>query len=141
MELMFDRVQISLNLLLRTMSSTTTDIPTLEELREVFDKRRPYFHIKNGRSEDGVFKFDVKESLVASEDTFEEDLLLISFPIAYMDNIEPVLNHFNLNTDKDNFLDQCREVIAVAENHQDEKGGGKMSLQSLLQYPRVYSVG
>ena len=131
-ELMFDRVEISLNLLLRRMSTTNTDIPTLEELREVFDKRRPYFHIKNGRSGDGLFKFDVKESLVASEDTFEEDLLLISFPIAYMDNIEPVLSHFNLNAGKENFLEQCREVIAVAENHQDEKGGGKMSFQSLF---------
>ncbi|MFM1876200.1 MAG: hypothetical protein RL266_1937, partial [Bacteroidota bacterium] len=111
------------------MSYTTTDIPTLEELRDVFDKRRPYFHIKNGHKEDGLFKFDVNESLVASEDTFEEDLLLISFSIAYMDSIEPILHHFGLNTSKENFLEQCREVIAVAENHQDEKGGGKMSFQ------------
>lgn len=114
------------------MNTIATDIPTLEELRDVFDKRRPYFHIKNGRSENGAFKFDVNESLVASEDTFEEDLLLISFPIAYMDSIEPILHHFGLNTSKENFLEQCREVIAVAENHQDEKGGGKMSFQSLF---------
>lgn len=114
------------------MTTTTTDIPTLEELRDVFDKRRPYFHIKNGRTEDGLFKFDVNESLVASEDTFEEDLLLISFPIAYMETIEPILDHFGLNTSKENFLEQCRDVIAVAENHQNEQGGGKMSFQSLF---------
>lgn len=114
------------------MSNIATEIPTLEELREVFDKRRPYFHIKNGRTENGLFKFDVNESLVASEDTFEEDLLLLSFPIAHMDHIAPILNHFDLNTSKENFLEQCREVIAVAENHQDEKGGGKMSFQSLF---------
>ena len=69
------------------MATPTTEIPTLEELRDVFDRRRPYFHIKNGRTEDGIFKFEVNESQVASEDTFEEDLLLISFPIAYMDSI------------------------------------------------------
>ena len=114
------------------MASTTTDIPTLDELKDVFDKRRPYFHITKGRNEDGLFKFDVSESLVASEDSFEDDLLLISFPIAYMDTIEPILHHFNLNTNKENFLEQCRQVIAVAENHQDEKGGGKMSFQSLF---------
>ncbi|MFT4543721.1 MAG: hypothetical protein ACI9UR_000098 [Bacteroidia bacterium] len=112
--------------------SSATDIPTLEELRDVFDKRRPYFHLSKGRTEEGLFKFDVNESLVASEDSFEEDLLLISFPIAFMDNIAPVLHHFGLNTDKENFLEQCREVIAVAENHQNEKGGGKMSFQSLF---------
>lgn len=114
------------------MSNTATDIPTLEELRDVFDKRRPYFHIKNGRTEDGLFKFDVNESLVASEDTFEDDLLLLSFPIAYMDSIGPILHHFGLNTSKENFLEQCRDVIAVAENHQNEQGGGKMSFQSLF---------
>ncbi|MCB9203865.1 MAG: hypothetical protein H6603_02710 [Flavobacteriales bacterium] len=114
------------------MTTTTTDIPTLEELRDVFDKRRPYFHIKNGRTEDGLFKFDVNESLVASEDSFEEDLLLISFRIAYMETIGPILHHFGLNTSKENFLEQCREVIAVAENHQNEQGGGKMSFQSLF---------
>jgi len=124
--------QLSPNCFLRTMATPTTEIPTLEELRDVFDRRRPYFHIKNGRTEDGIFKFEVNESQVASEDTFEEDLLLISFPIAYMDSIDPVLNHFGLNPDKENFLEQCREVIAVAENHQDEKGGGKMSFQSLF---------
>ncbi len=114
------------------MSITTTDIPTLEELRDVFDKRRPYFHINKGRTEAGIFKFEVNESLVASEDTFEEDLLLLSFPIAYMDHIAPILHHFKLKTNQDYFLEQCREVIAVAENHQNEKGAGKMSFQSLF---------
>ena len=71
--------------------SSATDIPTLEELKDVFDKRRPYFHLSKGRMEEGLFKFDVNESLVASEDSFEEDLLLISFPIAFMHNIGPVL--------------------------------------------------
>lgn len=114
------------------MINTQKDIPTLEELRDLFDKRRPYFHIKNGRSEGGEFTFDVKESLVASEDSFEDDLLLLSFPIAYMDSIDAILKHFDLNTSKENFLNQCKEVIAVAENHQNEKGGGKMSFQSLF---------
>ena len=114
------------------MSTPTTDIPTLEELKDVFDKRRPYFHLDNGRKEEGLFKFDVKESLVASEDSFEDDLLLVSFPISFLDNIEPVLEHFKLNTNKEYFLEQCRDVIAVAENHQNEDGGGKMSFQSLF---------
>lgn len=114
------------------MSTPTTDIPTLEELKDVFDKRRPYFHLDNGMKKDGLFKFDVKESLVASEDCFEDDLLLVSFPISFLDNIEPVLHHFGLNTDKEYFLKQCRDVIAVAENHQNEDGGGKMSFQSLF---------
>lgn len=125
-------VEMKSNQLLCGMTTNTTDIPTLEELRDVFDKRRPYFHVKNGRTEEGLFKFDVNESLVASEDTFEEDLLLISFPIEYMANIEPILQHFNLNTDRDNFIEQCKDVIAVAENHQNEDGGGKMSFQSLF---------
>jgi hypothetical protein len=114
------------------MTTGSTDIPTLDELKDVFDKRRPYFHLSNGRTAEGLFKFDVNESLVASEDSFEEDLLLISFPIAFMDNMGPVLHHFGLNTDQENFLEQCREVIAVAENHQSESGGGKMSFQSLF---------
>lgn len=114
------------------MTTTETAIPTLQELKDVFDKRRPYFHLSHGRTDHGRFQFNIKESLVASEDTFEHDLLLVSFPISFMDNISSVLEHFGLNTSKEYFLDQCREVIAVAENHQNEKGGGKMSFQSLF---------
>ena len=53
---MTDKFAFNPNCFLRGMTTNATEIPTLEELREVFDKRRPYFHIKNGRSEDGIFK-------------------------------------------------------------------------------------
>ncbi|MEZ5022654.1 MAG: hypothetical protein R2728_05220 [Chitinophagales bacterium] len=42
------------------------------------------------------FKFDVATNEIESEDVFEEDLLLLSFPIDYFTNIDSVLKHFQL---------------------------------------------
>ena len=62
-------------------------------------KKRIHYHIHNGRFvENGTkdFKFDVATNEIESEDVFEEDLLLLSFPIDYFNNIDSVLKHFNL---------------------------------------------
>ncbi|MEZ5007377.1 MAG: hypothetical protein R2753_04390 [Chitinophagales bacterium] len=98
-------------------------------------KKRIHYHIHNGRFvENGTkdFKFDVATNEIESEDVFEEDLLLLSFPIDYFNNIDSVLKHFNLKNSSEFFIDQCKEVIAVSENHQNEKGGGKMSFQAFF---------
>lgn len=98
-------------------------------------KKRIHYHVHNGRFvENGTteFKFDVSVNEIESEDVFEEDLLLLSFPIDYFNNIDSVLKHFKLKSNSENFIDQCKEVIAVSENHQNEKGGGKMSFQAFF---------
>lgn len=112
-----------------TLENTITK-PRAAEFADQFTKRRPYAHITNGRSEDGQFRFDIERSEVESEDVFEEDMVLLSFHITYMPHISSILKEFGLYADKDFFIAEAKDVIAVSENHQNEQGGGKMSFQS-----------
>ncbi len=98
-------------------------------------RRRTYYHVYNGR-EEGTgttgFTFDVTTTEIESEDTFKDELILLSFPIEYLNNIDSILEHFNLENNADFFIEQCKDVIAVSENHQSESGGGKMSFQAFF---------
>ncbi len=105
---------------------------TLENISKGFDRKRNYTHITNGRVEDGKFKFDMEHAEVESEDHFEDDLVLLSFHITYMPHIDVILDEFGLYTDKEYFIEEAKDVIAVSENHQNDQGGGKMSFQSFF---------
>lgn len=111
---------------------STTETPTLSTSAVAEEGVRLHHSIQNGRMEDGKFRFDVKTSKMKSNAKFKDDLLLFSFPIQILKNISSVLGHFNLKTDPEYFMNECKETIAVAENHQNDKGGGKMSFQSLF---------
>ncbi len=108
----------------------TISKPKAAQFADAFTKRRAYAHITNGRMEDGEFRFDIERSDVESEDLFEEEMVLLSFHISYMPHISSILKQFNLFTDKEFFITEAKDVIAVSENHQSETGGGKMSFQS-----------
>lgn len=99
-------------------------------------KTRMHYHVHNCRTEviDGQpkFMFDVEKDPLQSEDTFEEELILLSFPIQHLNDVEHFLPQFNLKSSNEYFLDQCKDVISVSENHQNEKGGGKMSFQTFF---------
>ncbi len=102
---------------------------------EVLLQKRKHYHIYNGNiseeNNERPFTFNVNMTTIESEDKFQDDLLLLSFPIEYFPHVKFILQHFNLNDNYDNFIKQCKDVIAVAENHQNESGG-KMSFQSLF---------
>ena len=53
----------------------------------------------NGRMENGEFCFDVKKFEVESEDTFDGELMLFTFSIQFLKQIDKVLANFNLNSD------------------------------------------
>ncbi|MFC2176481.1 hypothetical protein ACFLR1_05895 [Bacteroidota bacterium] len=122
------------------MNKTTTN-----NANDSVFKKRLHYHVHNGRFE-GVganeFKFDVTETEIESEDKFDKDLVLLSLSIDYFDNIDSVLAHFNLKGSPEFFTEQCKDVIAVSENHQNDKGGGKMSFQIFCHNvpESIYSV-
>jgi hypothetical protein len=104
--------------------------PRAAEFADHFTKRRPYAHVTNGRLENGVFRFELEKAEVESEDLFEEEMVLVSFHISYMPHIGSIMKEFGLYADKDYFIAEAKDVIAVSENHQNDQGGGKMSFQS-----------
>lgn len=110
---------------------TTANIQSTTVAAE--DGKRLHYSIQNGRiDENGKFTFDVSTTELSTSAKFKDDLLLFSFPIEFLSNIHEVLKYFNLRTDYEYFMDECKKTIAVAENHQNEKGGGKMSFQSFF---------
>jgi hypothetical protein len=115
------------------MESTTTEKASQSTTAVAEEGARLHHSIRNGKVvADGKFTFDVSTSQLSTSAKFKDDLLLFSFPIEMLSNISEVLKHFNLKPDFDYFMDECKETIAVAENHQNEKGGGKMSFQSFF---------
>lgn len=64
-------------------------------------------------------------------DSYEGELELFAIPIKYLHHFDTFLEQNNLSCNIEDFFDQCREVIAVPEKHQDEKGTeGKMNFQA-----------
>ena len=115
------------------MESTTTETATLSTTAVAEDGKRLHYSIRNGKTDASEkFTFEVSTSQLSTSAKFKDDLLLFSFPIEFLSNISDVLKYFNLKSDFDYFMDECKETIAVAENHQNEKGGGKMSFQSFF---------
>ncbi|MDX2000932.1 MAG: hypothetical protein SFW35_00740 [Chitinophagales bacterium] len=79
-----------------------------------------------------TFTFKMDEVIVPTEDQFDESLVLLVFPIGTLFHIDSVLRMFNLKDDVFYFFQQCKDVIAVPEEHQDDKGNGKMNFQSFF---------
>ena len=78
------------------------------------------------------FSFKIKTVDIQSDDSFEEELLLLAFPISYLHQIPNILQRFGLRDDAFYFSHQCKELIAVPEKHTNEKGGGKLDFQSFF---------
>lgn len=55
-------------------------------------------------------------------DRFKGELGLFAFPIKYLHDADKLFKIFKLQGDLKYFFDECKEVIAVPEKHQDEKG-------------------
>ena len=86
-----------------------------------------------------TFTFKMKDIECNTEDLVSEEMVLLVFPIKCLFHIDSVLRMFNLKDDVFNFFQQCKDVIAVPENHQDDKGNGKMNFQSFF-YNVPYSM-
>ena len=72
------------------------------------------------------FSFKIKTVDIQSDDSFEEELLLLAFPISYLHQIPNILQRFDLRDDAFYFSHQCKELLAVPEKHTNEQGGGKL---------------
>lgn len=88
--------------------------------------------------ERGRMDFHPEESLRCDDieikviDRFKEDLELLVVPVRSLERISEILADVGLNTSRDFFEEQCREVISVPEKHFNEQTG-----QGLLTF-RVY---
>ncbi|MFN8277613.1 MAG: hypothetical protein U0T84_09025 [Chitinophagales bacterium] len=89
-------------------------------------KHRDYHYI-TGKT---VETFDYQTIPFESEDLLDSDLLILAFPMKYIGEAGTLLKQFGCNENTDYFYQQCREVISVAEKHQNEKGQGKLSFQA-----------
>jgi hypothetical protein len=79
-----------------------------------------------------AFTFKRDEVEVPTEDLFDDNLVLVVFPISCLFHIDSILRLFNLKDDVFYFFQQCKDVIAVPEEHIDDKGNGKMNFQSFF---------
>src|SRR5579863_5818930 len=67
---------------------------------------------------------------IECDDTFEDELVMLAFPIGLMKEISSVLSQFKLRSDAEYFYSECKEVVSVPEKHVNEKGEGKLTFQS-----------
>ena len=79
-----------------------------------------------------AYSFKYKTVEVESADLFEEEMVLLAFPIQYLNHIDSILRTFGLKDDVFNFYQQCMDVIAAPEKHIDDRGKGKLSFQSFF---------
>ena len=77
-------------------------------------------------------KFKKKEMELESEDTFEEELLLLGFPIEFLNNVDTILRSFGLRDDVFYFYKECKDVLSYPEKHINAKGEGKLDFQSFF---------
>ncbi len=78
------------------------------------------------------FSFKIQTIDIESDDLFEEELLLVAFPISYLHHIPNILRQFDLQEDAYYFYHQCKELLAIPEKHTNDKGGGKLDFQSFF---------
>lgn len=102
-------------------------------------KKRTYHYFFEKNIHDATDRLDVEGLGTVYYKTFEFDafdrfdgeLTMFALPIKYLHHVDKMLEMHNLTPDIDNFFTQCKEVIAVPEKHQDEKGKeGKMNFQA-----------
>ncbi|MCB9226796.1 MAG: hypothetical protein H6578_06515 [Chitinophagales bacterium] len=96
-----------------------------------------YFFAKDEHKSDKYLKIEGKDDLYYKTiefeclDRFDGELAMFAFPIAYLHHADKIFNLFGLQGNIDDFFEECRDVIAVPEKHQDEKGNvGKMNFQA-----------
>ncbi|MCB0738959.1 MAG: hypothetical protein KDC92_15730, partial [Bacteroidetes bacterium] len=76
-------------------------------------------------------KWLVNELEMNSPDEFDGEILIALLPLLALNETRDLLLEIGLSNDTEHFKNECKQVIAVAENHQSPKGG-KMSFQSLF---------
>ncbi|MCD8529140.1 MAG: hypothetical protein LRY27_04100 [Chitinophagales bacterium] len=87
-----------------------------------------YFFENNKHNSDTFIDIEGKGTLhyktidIDCMDRFEGTLALFAFPIKYLHDADKLFRLYNLKGDLAYFFAQCKEVIAVPEKHQDEKG-------------------
>ncbi|MBK7147794.1 MAG: hypothetical protein IPH78_02990 [Bacteroidetes bacterium] len=90
-------------------------------------KQRHYYNITK-RNAAGELEYTKR--LLECDDKFEQDLVMLAFPIGMMKDISSVLKNFKLRDDAKFFYSECREVVSVPEKHVNEKGEGKLTFMS-----------
>lgn len=92
-------------------------------------KKRHYYYIE-GKDPANPSQLKYIQREIDCEDTFEDELIMLAFPMDLLKEISSVLAHFNLRDDAEYFYSECREVVSVPEKHVNEKGEGKITFQS-----------
>ena len=92
-------------------------------------KKRHYYFIE-GKDPNDPSQLKYIRRDIECDDTFDGELVMLSFPIGLMKEISSVLSHFQLRDDADFFYSECREVVSVPEKHVNEKGEGNLTFQS-----------
>lgn len=92
-------------------------------------KHRYYYYIE-GKDPQNPSKLKYIRRDIECDDAFEDELIMLSFPIKLLDEISTVLSNFHLRDDAAYFYSECKEVVSVPEKHVNEKGEGKLTFQS-----------
>jgi len=77
------------------------------------------------------FKYSSHE--IDSMDLFEDELVLIAYPIGIMQHIDSILRHFGLNDNSYYFFHQVKDLVALPEKHINDKGEGKIDFQAFFR--------
>jgi hypothetical protein len=92
--------------------------------------KQRHYHYVEGRTFPDSSRLKYIRRDIECEDTFDGELIIIAFPIAFLKEIPSVFQDFKLRDDVDYFYSECKEIVGVPEKHVDEKGKGKISFQS-----------
>ena len=92
-------------------------------------KKRQYYFIE-GKDPANPSQLKYVRREIDCDDTFEDELVMLAFPIGLMKEISSVLSQFQLRNDAEYFYSECKEVVSVPEKHVNEKGEGKLTFQS-----------
>ncbi len=92
-------------------------------------KQRHYYYIE-GKDPVNPSQLKFIRRDIECDDAFEDDLIMLAFPIKMMEEISTVLSNFGLRNDAEYFYSECKEVVSVPEKHVNEKGEGKLAFQS-----------
>lgn len=79
-----------------------------------------------------TYGFNFSSHEVESMDTFEDEVILVAYPVNAMQHVDSLLRHFGLNDNSYYFYQQVKDLIALPEKHQNEKGEGKIDFQTFF---------
>jgi hypothetical protein len=101
-------------------------------------KQRHYYNITGKNSATGQIEYTQRP--LVCDDKFEQELVMLAFPIKMLEDISPLLKNFKLRDDAAYFFSECKEVVSVPEKHVNEKGEGKLTFMSYFhQFPESVS--